>query len=173
MKENNLFFRNMLRAVVLLLIQVLVLNNLYLGGFVCPVLYVLFVLMMPTDTNRLVMLLCAFASGLLVDISTNLIGIHAFCATLIAFCRITFADRMLSEGEKKEIATPCIHTVTPQVYLRQLFFVLGIYNLIYFVITIFDWRQTGRILLSALLSTVATWLLALLYLALFLRKKEM
>ena len=45
----NLVIRNIARCLLLVLLQVLVLNNIYLGGYITPYLYILFVLMRPTS----------------------------------------------------------------------------------------------------------------------------
>ena len=64
---NNLVWRNIGRFLLLTLMQLLILNNVYLGGYVMPMLYVLFILMLPTSTGRIPMLLIAFGTGLLMD----------------------------------------------------------------------------------------------------------
>ena len=52
------------RFVLLMALQLLVLNHVYLGGYVMPMLYVLFILMLPTDTGRIPMLLIAFGANI-------------------------------------------------------------------------------------------------------------
>ena len=96
---NSLVWRNIGRFVLLTLLQLLVLNNVYLGGYVMPLLYVLFILMLPTSTGRVPMLLMAFGMGLLMDIMAGSLGFHALACTIVAMMRITFADRILTRGE--------------------------------------------------------------------------
>ena len=46
---NRLVIQNVIRGLVLIFFQVMVLNNIYLGGYVNPFLYILFILMLPVD----------------------------------------------------------------------------------------------------------------------------
>ena len=59
---NRLVWRNIGRFVLLMLLQLLVLNNVYLGGYVMPMLYVLFILMLPTSVGRVPLRLTAFGT---------------------------------------------------------------------------------------------------------------
>ena len=101
------------RFVLLMALQMLVLNHVYLGGYVMPMLYVLFILMLPTDTGRIPMLLIAFGTGLLVDVMNNMLGFHALACTVVAMLRILFADRILTRGEPVTIEKP-VSTVSPR-----------------------------------------------------------
>lgn len=57
-----------------------------------PVLYLavipLLVILLPPDTNTCILMLCAFAIGLLTDaLSDGVLGLNAACCTLLAACR--------------------------------------------------------------------------------------
>lgn len=169
---HNIVVENILRFFLLMLIQLLILNNIYLAGNITPVLYVLFILMLPTNLPPVWSLLIAFCSGLCVDISLNLLGFHTAAATLVAFCRIVFADRILTKGEHTVVETPCLFTVVPQQFLFYAFLLLLIYNLTYYTIEAFSFVHYGHLILSALVNTIISWILALLYQVLLLRRKR-
>ncbi len=103
---NHIVLQNIVRFVLLMLLQILVLNHVYLGGYITPFLYVLFILMLPTGMNRMGLLAVAFLTGLCLDIFSNMMGFHACCCTAVAFCRIAFGDRILTGGEEVVIDTP-------------------------------------------------------------------
>ena len=65
---------NIIRFVVLVLIQVVVLNNVQLSGYINPFLYVLFIVLLPLEVPRWLSLLLAFVLGLAVDIFTDTVG---------------------------------------------------------------------------------------------------
>ena len=169
---NNLVIRNILRFVFLLLLQILVLDNVYLGSYVSPYLFVLFVLMLPGNMPKMVLLLLAFATGLCMDIFSTMLGFHAAACTLVAFCRILFADRILTRGEAASVSTPCFYTVPFQQFLFYLLLLLFIYNFAFFLLEFFDFRDLWRVLMSTVCSTVVTGLLAIVYQYIFLRKKQ-
>lgn len=170
--KGNLIFKNIGRCLGLLLLQVLVLDHVYLGGYINPVIYILFILMLPTNTNRIWMLVMAFCSGLVVDIFSNMLGFHAFTATLIAFLRMVYVDRIITKDDPKAIETPSIYSVGGTEFIQYLGVLLGIYNLVYFSLVVFDFSDWWRVLLLAVLSTVVSMLLCLLYQVVFLNSKE-
>jgi len=79
--------RNILRFVFLVLLQVLILNNIQLSGFINPYLYVLFILLLPFETPKWALLVIAFLLGLSIDAFTDTIGMHASATVLMAFFR--------------------------------------------------------------------------------------
>ena len=75
------------RFFVLIGVQVLILNNVQLSGFINPYLYVLFILLLPVKFPKVVVLVLGFISGLTVDMFTNTMGVHAAATTAMAFAR--------------------------------------------------------------------------------------
>ncbi len=73
--------------IVLVLTQVLFLNQVQISGFVNPYIYILFILLLPLNAPRYIVLLGGFFVGLSVDIFSNTLGIHAFASVFIAFLR--------------------------------------------------------------------------------------
>ena len=170
---NKTVWRNIGRFVLLMLMQLLVLNYVYLGGYIMPMLYVLFVLMLPTNTGRIPMLLIAFCTGLLVDVMSGMLGFHALACTTVAMLRILFADRTLTRGEPVTIATPSIYSVTPQYFVTYLMLMFGAFYFIFFMAELWGFRGFGGVLLATILSTIVTTLLAVLYQVLLVKKEEL
>src|SRR6056297_1010500 len=83
----RLLARNIVRFIVILLVQVLLLDNVLLGGYLNPYFYVLFILLMPFETPRWVLLVAGFFLGLSVDLFTNTLGMHTAATVLVAFMR--------------------------------------------------------------------------------------
>ena len=73
--------------VVLVLTQVLFLNQVQISGFVNPYIYILFIMLLPVNAPRYVLLLGGFFIGLSIDIFSNTLGVHAFASVFIAFLR--------------------------------------------------------------------------------------
>ena len=169
---NNLVWRNIGRFVLLMLLQLLVLNNVYMGGYVMPMLYVLFVLMLPTSTGRVPLLLMAFGSGLLVDVMSGVLGFNTLACTVVAMLRILFADRILTRGENVVIETPSIYSVTPQYFITYLLVSTAVFYLVLYTVELFSFRGLGGVLLATVCSTLVTSLLAVLYQMALLRRKE-
>lgn len=169
---DKLAWRNIGRFVLLMLFQLLVLNNVYLGGYVLPMLFVLFILMLPTNLKRIPLLLIAFGTGLTADLMSNVLGFHALACTVVAMLRIWFANRILTRGEPVVISTPSVRSVTPQIYVSYLLLMYTAYYLIYFTSELFGSRGFGDMILATLLSSLASTLLTVLYQILFIKKEN-
>lgn len=167
----NIVIRNIIRFVLLMSLQVLVLNNVYLGGYVTPMLFVLFLLMLPTGISRMWALAIGFGTGLTMDILSNTPGFHACACTALALCRFWFGDRMLTHGEDTVVESPSLRTLDFRTIAVYLFVMLFIYHLLYFHLVIFSFRDLGRIWLSTVLSTMVSWLVAIVYQSFIPRKK--
>lgn len=169
---NKVVWQNVGRFVLLMAVQLLVLNHVYLGGYVMPMLYVLFLLMLPTGMKRIPLLLLAFGTGLLVDILNNALGFHALACTVVAMLRIWFADRILTRGEPVVVNRPSIYSVTPQYFVSYLLLMLSVFYLVFYGTELFGARGLGGVLWATVCSTVVTTLLAVFYQMVFLKREE-
>ena len=169
---NNLAWRNLGRFALLMLLQLLVLNYVYLGGYVMPMLYVLFVLLLPTSLGRVPKLLIAFGTGLLVDIMAGSLSFHALSCTVVAMMRILFADRILTRGEDVAIDTPSFHRVAPTYFISYLLLLYAAFYLVFFTLELFSFRGLMDVLLATLASTVVSTLLSVIYVFIFIKKED-
>lgn len=169
---NNLLWKNIGRFVLLMLLQLLVLDNVYLGGYVVPVLYVLFVLMLPIGMGRVPMLLTSFATGLLVDVMAGTLGFNALACTVVMMCRLLFADRILTRGEEVVIDTPSIHRIAPVYYVSYLLLLYAIFFLIFLGMEMFSFRGLGDMLVATLASTLVSTAMSILYQFLFVKNED-
>ena len=78
---------NILRWFLLVGVQVLVLNNIYLGGIFNPYLYVLIILSLPIEMSGLLVLLIGFFTGFTIDVLSHTMGLHTMSLTLLAYLR--------------------------------------------------------------------------------------
>ena len=168
---RNLVLSNILRLVLLILLQILLLNFAYLGGYMLPFIYILAVLMLPTHMGKVPMLIVAFVAGLVVDVFCNIPGFHTFSCTLLAFVRILFGNRMLTRGEPIEIDVPGIHSVPFQQFAGYLLVMSLVYSVTYFLLEAFSFGNFWWMVLSMVLSTLLTWVLMLVC-QLLLPKKQ-
>ncbi len=170
--NNNVILGNIGRFILLMFMQLLVFNNINLGGYINPCLYLLFVAMLPTNTGRIATLLLAFGSGLFVDLFSNMPGFHTAACTLVGFVRVMWADKILLRDNEETIETPSIYSVAYQQFSFFLFLLLVVYYLAYYLLVDFSLRGLPANLLSTLLSSLVTFLLSILYQTLFLRKSK-
>ena len=169
--NSKLIINNILRFVLLVALQVLVFNNVYLGIDVAPFVYILFILMLPTSCNKLLLIFLAFLSGLCVDVFSNTLGFHTFAATLIGFMRIIFADRIITQNDKV-VELPSIRSLPTKQFSIYTLILTAIYNFTYLTLELFDIKEFFNILLLTIINTAITYVLILILQYLFIRKKE-
>lgn len=145
--------RNIIRFLILLLFQVLVLDNVRMGGYLNPYIYVLFILLMPFETPRWLLLVTAFLMGVSVDLYTNTLGMHAAASVFMAFLRpwvlSVFAPR---DGYEPE-TFPRIFFYGFNWFLRYSLVMVFLHHLALFYIEAFHFQDFLSTLLRVILST--------------------
>lgn len=76
-----------LQFILFVLVQVVVLNNVQFSTSVNPFLYVLFILWLPIEMNKALVMLLSFLIGLSVDVFSDTMGMHASASIFLAFVR--------------------------------------------------------------------------------------
>ena len=99
---NNFILKYFIHFVFLITIQILVMNNVLFMGYINPFIYILFLLLLPFDTSRWLILILAFCLGISVDAFQNTMGLHAFSCVLIAYCRRPILNFLLPQLKNKK-----------------------------------------------------------------------
>lgn len=81
------WFKYGLQFLFLVLLQGLVLNNVYAFDYAATYLYVMFILLLPVEYNKIVVMLLAFALGLSIDLFSSSWGVHTFSTVFLAYLR--------------------------------------------------------------------------------------
>ena len=91
------YLKNAGRFFFLVFFQVLILNNIQLGGYINPYFYIYFILLLPFETPRWLLLILSFLLGLTIDVFVNTPGVNAAACVLMAFAR-PFVITSISTG---------------------------------------------------------------------------
>ncbi|MBR3939894.1 MAG: rod shape-determining protein MreD [Bacteroidales bacterium] len=169
---NRLVIQNVIRGLVLIFFQVMVLNNIYLGGYVNPFLYILFILMLPVGMPKAALIFLSFLAGFFVDLFSSTLGMHTFSATLIGFLRVVLADNILTKREKIMIDVPSIKNIPFSTYTAYVVLLTFVYSLSYYIIESFLISDMLLIIIRAVLSTAVTYLMIISCEFLFMGRKK-
>ncbi|MCK9218768.1 MAG: rod shape-determining protein MreD [Bacteroidales bacterium] len=154
--SSRTVFLNIIRFFFLIFFQVLILNNLNLGGYVNPYFYILFILLLPFNTPKWLLLLSSFLLGLGVDIFTNTIGLNAAACVLMAFSR-PFVITIISDAPDSLIGdTPSIKNQGLKWFLYYVISMVLIHHFALFYLEIFRFSEFFNTLLRVLLSSAFT-----------------
>lgn len=166
----NLVLRNTNRFVILVLLQVLVLDNIQLGGFLNPYVYVLFILLMPFETPGWLLLTMSFFLGLSVDFFEHTPGMHASASVFMAYLRPAVLN-MISPREGYEPASfPRVLFYGFGWFLKYSLILVFAHHLFLFYMEVFSFSDFFNTFTRVILSTLFTSSLIMLSQYLIFRK---
>lgn len=169
---NNVLIRNITRFLLLVLIQVLVLNNMNLGGFMNPYIYVLFILLLPSNINKSLLLILAFITGLTIDYFGNTLGLHASACVAIAFLRPGTINLFFRNHEFSGDEEPGPSSIGYGGFLKYAISLMFIHQTILFYLEILSFSDFFFTLSKVLLSTVLSVILMMIAILLTGKRKK-
>ena len=161
-----------IRFVVLVLLQVLVINHIRLGGYVHPYIYLIFIMLLPFNTQKWQLLVLGFVLGLTVDLFTGTPGLHAGATTLMAFCRPSIIKLVTGNQKFENITEPNLGQLGGIWFLRYVLCMVLIHHFALFLLESFSFRLIGQVLLRLLLSVPVSVFLIMMILYIFKREKK-
>ena len=170
--DMNKTVLQIIRFVVLVLLQVLVINHIRLGGYVHPYIYMIFIMLLPFNMPNWQILLLGFVLGLTIDFFTGTPGLHAGATTLMAFCRPSII-RLISGNQKFEnIQEPNLGQLDGIWFFRYVLCMVFIHHFALFFLESFSFRLIGQVLLRILLSVPVSVFLIMMILYIFKTEKK-
>ena len=167
---NSNILQNIILFISLLLLQVILLNNIELFGYINPFLYILFVILFPFKRNRGALLFFSFLLGLFIDMFLNSGGTNAAATLFIAYIRLPLLKTILRKSEIDFV----VFNILKQPFLKILVyisFLTFIHSFIVFSLEYFKFSDLGIILSRTFLTSIFTIILTIFSLILLSRKK--
>jgi rod shape-determining protein MreD len=146
--------RNIFRFIVVVLFQVLVMDNVMINGYMNPYIYLLFILLMPFETPRWILLLSGFALGLTMDLFTGTLGMHTAATVLAAFVRPYLLDLLASRDGYEPETYPRIYYYGFLWFLKYTLLLVLIHHLALFYLEVFQLKYFFSTLLRVILSSI-------------------
>lgn len=163
---------NIIRFFFLIAIQVLILNHINLGGYINPIFYVYFILLLPFATPKWFLLLSSFAIGLGIDIFTNTLGLNAAACVLMAFFRPFIINRISSGPESLIGETPSLRNQGVSWFAYYAVILVLIHHSALFYLEVFRLSEFFSTLLRVILSSAFTLLLIMISEYLFFPREK-
>ncbi len=161
-----------LGLVFLILFQVLVLNKLNVSTYVHPYVYPMFILLLPFDTPKWLMLPLAFAIGLTIDMFNNTAGMHASACVFIAFIRPQLIKFYTPITGYESVTAPSISQLGVIWFSLFTVTMIFIHHLIYYMLQVFWIHDPGFLILKVLFSTGVSTALIIILAFLFAQRKS-
>lgn len=128
---------------VLFVVQVLVLNHVFLFQIATPLLYVFFAITFSRGTPMWMILLWNFSLGLLIDIFSNTPGLAAGCLTFIGFIQPYLLEPLVPRDSAENLKTSAATLGNGKFALLSAIMVV-VYCLLFFALeafSFFDWQS--------------------------------
>ncbi len=145
-----------------MLLQLLLLQNLYFLGIVHPCLYILFLLALPAELDRHWVIVIGFITGLIIDLFSHSLGVHTAACTFICFLRPYLIDRLVQEDERL-VDTINSASLGWEAYIKYVSLMAVAHYTIVAFLEAFSFRHIGLTLLQIVLSALLTIALILGY----------
>lgn len=150
-----IWIEHLIRLIVVVLLQILLLNNLHFMGVVNPCIYILFLLALPAEMNKMVQLGVGFALGLLMDMFCNSPGVHAAACTAVCFARPYVLSRLVQD-EERLVGTLNSLSLGVEAYIRYVIILTLIHHTLVFILSAFTLHAFWLTLLQIVLSSLLT-----------------
>lgn len=166
---NNLKF--IIHLIVLLLIQIAILDNIQLHSYVYINIYILAIYILPYRWKKTTLLLFGFFLGVLIDLASNTMGIHAAATTLLAYIRPRLL--MLTSNREQIDDIQGKQKISEFGWFFKYSFVSTIiFNVVLFLADAFTFHNFWITLLRIVCSTVASLFFIMLYYFIALKQKQ-
>lgn len=154
--------RYLLRFLLLISLQILILNNIKLGTFINPFLYILFLLWLPVNMPKLLSLPIALLTGLAIDMFQNTPGMHAAACLLMIYVR-PYWLKMIAPRDGYDIETePSIKKLGFAWYMAYASLLVFVHHFFLFFIEVFRFSEFFDTLTRIALSSILTLLLIII-----------
>ena len=161
----NKLTSNIFTAIFLIITQVIIFNNINLFGYLNPFVYIVFVIYYPIKSGRIFFIFISFLMGLLIDIFSDTLGLHAAASVTIAYLRPIFLKISFGQAYIHQVIKfKNIDLKDKVIYISLLSI---IHHLVLFSLEIFSFSKTLFVLEKSLMSSIFTITACILFSYLF------
>jgi hypothetical protein len=168
----NIILKIGIRFLLLTFAQVLILNQIEIGFGIQFMIYPLFIFLLPVETSVIILLLSAFAQGLIIDSMSNTYGLHASSLLVFAFFRPIIFKLFAPRDGYDPLMEINLVSMGFGWFLRTFGLLLIMHHLWFFLVEMFKWNEIVFVLQKTGLSVVASFLMCVLLQYLFIRKRQ-
>ena len=169
---NNIVIRNIIRVLSLFFLQVILFNNMNLGSYLNPSVYILFILLLPVKINRSLLLIIAFGTGYLMDFFGNTPGLHSAACVFMAFLRPGTINLLFRNQEFDSNEEPSPFSIGWGGFLRYSFVLILAHQFLLFYLEVLSFNHFFFTLSKVLLSTLLSIFLVLILMLISGRRRK-
>lgn len=147
---------------IFILAQVLFLNNINLGGYINPLLYLVLIITLPQDTEKWFLITFAFIIGLLLDLFEGNMGLNSSSLVFIAFIKPYLEQILIPKNSIEEKEKLNLQTLGIRIFSAFSFSLIFMHSSFLFLLDYFNTLDVFVILIKIILSSFTTYIVILI-----------
>jgi len=163
---------HIVRFFLFVLVQGLIIGQFEFGMGIHPMIYPLFILLLPFETAPIILMLLGFLAGISIDFFMNTFGLHASAGVLVAYIRPELYRLFSPRDGYDTIKEPTAQAWGYTWFLSVSSITIFIHHLWFFSFEIFKVSEAWEIIKSTVLSTITTLIIFTIIQILFFKKEK-
>ncbi len=144
--------------------QVFIFDSLSTSVFIAPLVYIVFIVMLPVETPQIVMLTAGVALGAVMDTAMGTSGLNSIATIFIAFFRAPILKLIIGTKRASQRGVPSEILFGNSDYVRYLVTIVALHHIIFFLFESLSLSNVIYLALRFSASTVTSvlfvWLIA-------------
>jgi len=158
MSRNNIIL--LISFILLVFFQTLVFNNLYLFGFINPMVYILFLVIYRFDYDQTFLIVSSFILGFSIDFFSQSGGAHTISTLTIGFLRPIIIKYTFTVGSDMPVSFQNDNRILDKyLFLSS---IVGLHHFLYFTLVYFNLDAIPLIIKNTLLTFIFSLILIFL-----------
>lgn len=151
------------------LLQVFLFDNLSISVYLNPLIYIVFIALLPLDAQPVTLLGAGLVLGVTMDFAMGAAGINTIATLPVAFLRPTLAGMLCGRENAREGGIPSPSRLGSRKFFGYLLTLTLIHHTLFFVLEALSWSLLGHTLVRIIISSAVTvafgWIITRLFTA--------
>lgn len=160
-------FPYILLFIITVLLQVFLFDNLSISLYLNPLVYIVFLALLPLDTPPVALLGAGLGLGIVMDYAMGAAGINTIATLLIAFLRPMLINLLYGHDNAKEGGIPSSGRMGNRIFINYLLLLTLIHHTVFFLLEALSWSRLPftalRIVISTAVTTLFLWIIARIF----------
>jgi len=158
----HIFKTTFARIITIIILQIVLFNNIPLFSFSIPFIYVLCILILPFEINKVALLSIAFITGFLIDISFTSYGVHTGATVFAAFIRPFALQLFAPRGGYLVNTKPFMHYYGFSWFFKYAVFIVGFHHFFMYFLYTFSFENFWYFMWHMIVNSLVTLSLIML-----------
>lgn len=154
----------------LVLVQIFLIDNISLGIYFHPLIYIAFLIILPLDTKPVWVLLLSALLGLVMDSMTGMSGLNVIATTATGFMRSTLLGITSGHNTSTDDTIPSLYRLTEKNLAWFIALVILLHSSLYFLLEALSLHHIFHTMLRVILSGAGAGVFVWFFVKLFIEK---